>query len=128
MTKTELIGRARRAKTPEELMLIAKANSFDMSEEEAKAYFARFSKVGELSDDDLCNVSGGGCYSGDGRLVVSVLYSCDDWICHCGGTTHKSNFEGIVDTCVNCNRTYGCKSCKYCSYEKGLWLCNKHRK
>ena len=66
----ELIEKAKQAKFAEELLTLAKENKIELSEEEAKEYFERLNKSGELSDEELDNVSGGGCYYKDGRLVV----------------------------------------------------------
>ena len=65
----ELIAKAKEAKSPEELMALAKENSMELTEESAKAYFHQLNpKTGELSDDELDNVAGGGCQSNNGRL------------------------------------------------------------
>ena len=56
----ELVAKAKEAKTPEELMALAKENGIELTEEEAKAYFDRLHpQTGELSDSELDNVSGG---------------------------------------------------------------------
>lgn len=60
----ELIAKAKEAKTAEELMALAKESGEEITEESAKAYFDLLNpKTGELSDDELDNVSGGGCYA-----------------------------------------------------------------
>lgn len=72
----ELIEKAKQAKSAEELLAIAKENGIEATEEEAKQYFAQLHPAtGELSDNELDNVSGGGCHKGDGRLVVMMLYN-----------------------------------------------------
>ena len=87
----ELIAKAKGTKTPEELAALAKESSIDLTEEEAKAYFEQLHpKTGELSDDELDNVAGGGCHNGGNTCGVAAY----------------------------------CRSCQYCTYEKGLWLCN----
>ena len=59
-----MIGKAKTAKSAEELLEIAKANGVEMTAEEAATYFAQLNpKSGELSDNELDNVSGGGCLS-----------------------------------------------------------------
>ena len=56
----EMMEKARAAKTAEELLEIAKANGVEMTEDEAKTYFAQLNpKSGELDEDLLVNVSGG---------------------------------------------------------------------
>ena len=62
MTHEEMILKAKEAKTAEELLAFAKENGMELSEEGAKAYYEQFHKSGELSDDELGNVSGGGCH------------------------------------------------------------------
>ena len=68
----ELLAKAKEMKTPEELMSLAKENGIELTEESAKAYFDRLHpQTGELSDDELDNVAGGGCYSSGGRLKTT---------------------------------------------------------
>ena len=83
----ELLAKAKEAKTPEELLALAKESSIDLTEEEAKAYFEQLHpKTGELSDDELDNVAGGGCHAKDGRLVGTIGHICDNFCCQfCGG-------------------------------------------
>lgn len=61
MEKKELLEKARQANSPEELLALAKENNFPMNEENAKDYFEKLHKTGELSDDELDSVAGGGC-------------------------------------------------------------------
>ena len=83
----ELVAKAKEAKTPEELMALAKENGVELTEESAAAYFDRLHpQTGELSDSELDNVSGG-CGGGyvDGRpkprfaVGETVLY-IHSWI------------------------------------------------
>ena len=60
----EQITKAKAAKSVEELLAIAKENGMELTEEEAAKYFAEWHKEGELSDEELNNVSGG-CGSSD---------------------------------------------------------------
>ena len=65
---SEMIEKAKTAKSAEELLEIAKANGVEMTEDEAATYFAQLNPTsGELSDDDLNNVAGGasGCSEED---------------------------------------------------------------
>ena len=56
----EMMEKARAAKTAEELLEIAKANGVEMTEDEAKTYFAQLNpKSGELDEDLLEGVAGG---------------------------------------------------------------------
>ena len=75
----ELIAKAKEAKTPEELMSLAKDNGVEMTGESAKAYFEQLHPTaGELSDEELDNVAGGGCQEVNRRLDVTVKPKCDD--------------------------------------------------
>ena len=125
----ELLEKAKRAKSAEELLILAKENGMEMTEEEAKAYYAQLNPVsGEIADDELENVAGGGCHSKDGRLVVTTRHSCDFWTCICGNTYTTRTFVGrnmlIVCSRTGCGRVMCCENCQHMSYEGGLWLCN----
>lgn len=55
----EQTKKAKTAKSVEELLALAKENGMELTEEEAAKYFAEWHKEGELSDEELDNVSGG---------------------------------------------------------------------
>ena len=62
----ELIAKARSAKSAEELFELAKANEMEITEEDAKLYFAQLNANGAVADDELDAVAGGGsCPGGD---------------------------------------------------------------
>ena len=123
----ELFAKAKEVKTPEERLSLAKENGMEMTEESAKAYFEILHpKAGELADEELDNVSGGGCRKSDGRLVVSAGYTCGYWECkRCG--VRASNSGGLR-RCGVCGNLPDCNHCYWCSIEKGLWLCNNKDK
>ncbi len=108
----KMLEKAKNAKSVEELLSLAKENGFELTEEEAKAYFAKINaKVGELSDDELDDVSGGGKCGTiyyENRPVVSGFNSCDLFIKE--GTLEK--IPGGY-----------CKDCKYSKDTGGLLLC-----
>ncbi len=56
-----MIEKAKKAGTPEELIDMAKINNVDLTAEEAKVYFDKLNKCGELTEDELSDISGGGC-------------------------------------------------------------------
>jgi hypothetical protein len=56
----ELIAKVRAAKSPEELLELAKANNVELTAEEAKTYYEQLHTNGAISDDDLEAVAGGG--------------------------------------------------------------------
>ena len=55
----ELLEKAQTAKSPEELIQMAKTENIDLSAEEAAKAFAKLNASGELSDEELDNVAGG---------------------------------------------------------------------
>ncbi|MBD5482277.1 MAG: hypothetical protein HDR15_07120 [Lachnospiraceae bacterium] len=130
----ELMAKAREVKSAEELLALAKENDVELTEEQANAYFEQMNTTGELSDDELDSVAGGGCYKGN-RLVVSYCHACKWWTCKkCGGGTKPHpTIHDPREMVHDCQKgRYGqtefhCTSCKQCSYEKGLWLCNDYR-
>ncbi len=118
----ELLEKAKQAKSPEELIALAKENGTEMTEESAKAYFDQLHKSGELADDELDNVAGGACHTKDGRMIVTVCDCCTAFTCKkCGGRFFDTSY---LPVCNNCGYAAICDHCKSCSYEKGLWLCN----
>ena len=59
---SEIMEKAKQAKSADALLTIAKENGMEMTEEEAKAYYAQLHPAsGEIADDELENVAGGGC-------------------------------------------------------------------
>ncbi len=129
----EMIEKAKAAKTAEEILALAKENNMEMTEEEAKAYFEQFHKSGELSDDELDNVAGGGCHASDGRLITTIGNNCSHWHCKkcynghyaisrrsdASGKKHLCYDDKVFDDC--------CNNCYFCSYEGGTWYCNNSK-
>ena len=56
----ELLEKAKMAKTAKELLAMEKAENIELTEEQAAKAFAELNKMGELSDEELDNVAGGG--------------------------------------------------------------------
>jgi len=107
----EAIAKAKQAKSVEELLTLAKESGVEMTAEQAQEYYTQLHpKSGELADDELDNVAGGGCHDlGNGQLVVTLDYSCDLWECNgCGGTELSPN------KCANC----------YYLFYNGMLLCS----
>ena len=127
----ELLEKARKAESAEALKALAKENEYDMSDDEASAYFAQMHKSGELSDEEMENVSGGACHN-NGHMVTTLFNGCTGWLCE----THKmpvKMFEDGYDACATypqtgCTKSHYCKTCYYCHYERGLWLCYNPKK
>lgn len=123
----EILEKAGQAKSAEELIALAEENGYPLDEERARKYFGQLNRSGELSDEELDNVAGGGCYR-NGRLIVTMKNSCDLYECaSCGqrisggrclnAKTHSCKVElNFISSC--------CHTCRYCSYEHGMWYCN----
>ena len=125
ISNEELIAKAREAKSAEELLALAKENNVELTEEEAKAYFEQMNKTGELADDELDSVAGGGCHKKDGRLVVALFYNCKDWVCqYCGKPETNRSWHSCKHRVDGLSLSIDCVNCKQHSYEKGLLLCN----
>lgn len=119
----ELIAKAREAKSPEELLALAKENEIELTEESAAAYFEQLNpKTGELADEELDNVSGG-CRTKNGDKIVTVGHCCDRFRCkYCGHGKGRSKYYKLR-VCRNCGVSADCNHCYHCNYQRGLWLC-----
>lgn len=103
----EMIEKAKVAKTAEELLEIAKAEGVEMTADDAAAYFEQLNpKSGELSDDDLDNVAGGGC-GGSVRAGDNVRVTSGETCQICGGNTGTVKSVGAFGVgavvCHNCS-------------------------
>ena len=79
----EMMEKAKTAKSMQELLEMAKAENIELSAEEAETAFEKLNKSGELSDDELDNVSAG-CYeSGD-----TPKFSVGQHVGVCAGRGH----------------------------------------
>ncbi len=109
----ELLEKAKMAKSPEELTLLAKENGFDLTEEEANTYFTRLNhKSGEVADDELEDAAGGercGTIYDSGRPVITILNSCEYF-------EREKTREKIP------NGGY-CKNCVWAETRTGALLC-----
>lgn len=125
----ELVEKAKKTETAQELIALAQENGIELSREEADGYIERFHAVGELSDEELDNVAGGGCYL-EGKyydnLIVTHQYGCSWWKCKkCMNGAMKAKKEGgkIVGVCEKCGASTVCGQCYYMLYGRGVWYC-----
>ncbi|MFA9465802.1 MAG: hypothetical protein ACERKN_16090 [Velocimicrobium sp.] len=99
----ELIAKAKEAKTKEELLTIAKENGEDITAEQADTYFELLNKIsGELADEDLDNVAGGG-----GSNEIAPSPPCP----RCGSDNTTGSYlnplKGYIEyKCLNCHNFY----------------------
>ena len=118
----ELLAKAKEAKTPEELLTLARENGAELTAESAKMYFDLLlhPQTGELSDDELDNVSGGACGTTYYEACMANSY-CSDYICsRCGsrgiivrnGELRCSGCLAYNPRCWNCMNSIGDKRSK----------------
>ena len=139
MMNEEIIAKAKKAKSVEELIALAKENGIELTEEEANTYLAQLNpKKGEISDDELDVVSGGGCETKvDGKKYTVVTSACK-----CFTGQYLSNFvsrENLGMTVRTDNPELRmiwvgktgskienkCGSCAYLGFKDGIGYCEK---
>ena len=94
-----LILKAKEAKSVEELIALAKETGIELNEEDAKKYFEQLNaKKGELSDDELDAVAGGGCLGEEERYCP--------------------NCQTRLELRASCHGLYSFYQCNNCGYEE----------
>lgn len=129
-----LYEQARGAKSAEELISLAKTAGIDLGEENAKQLFAQLNRSGELSDDELNNVAGGGCKSSSGRTVVTSGCNCftgcfkpiyrDKGWRDANDVVRDDNLSIRFFWYLN-SAHETCGSCRYLEFEGGTGVCGK---
>ncbi len=104
----EQLAKAKKAKSAEELLALAKENGIELAEEKAAEYYAELHKEGELADEELDNVAGGSsCINGRSYSDDPPHYlitTCGNW-CDKFKVVNKESLSGT--------------SCDNCAYRKG---------
>lgn len=123
--KEAIIEKAKQTRSAEELLALAEENSIELTREQAQVYFAQLNpQSGELADEELDNVAGGGsCDSGvktydlNGYLNVAGTDFCNTyWTCVCGAKgVSQSKYQ-----CLSCQRPLYCNTCLYFVAEQGI--------
>ena len=91
-----LIAKAKATKSAQELLALAKENNVEMTEEQAKIYFAQLNASGTVSDEELDAVVGGGC--GDDEYILK---------CHACGSTEIDDCHDAIN-----GQYYRCRICR----------------
>ena len=135
MLDEKLLQKARKAKSKEELMLLAKENSITLTDQEAEEYLESFEgslKLGELGDDELDDVSGGACKTtvNDKKyVVVSSGVKCfTGFYEEVEGVFNGYNSKSGGNALWFLNSGSGCCGrCKYLAFTNGgtLGYCSK---
>ncbi len=127
---TEPIQKAKQAKSSEELLALARENGQELTEEEAQFYFEKLNKRGELSDNKLENVAGGGCNSQQmPSNYVYTYHSCYLWVCNrCGKTISEQ--RKTPTECGYSKLDFFCFQCKYSRFDDtfGCFCCENPSK
>ena len=100
MTHEEMLLKAKEAKSAEELLAIAKENGMELTEESAKAYYEQFHKTGELDDNELDNVAGGGCRDMQEATFRFYTKTCPQ--CGCADLYERGTVERPYYICSKC--------------------------
>jgi hypothetical protein len=127
----ELIAVAKKAANPEELLALAKEEGLEITSEAAADYFTKLHpEDGELSDDELDNVSGGGCLDDNTPSGKKVKANglCDWFQCACnqGSASYTTNKDGPVKRyCAYCSRELKCQNCRRAQKYSGNYYCTR---
>lgn len=112
----ELMKKARAAESVEELMALAKENDIELTRETAEEYFESLNQSGEMSDEEMDNVAGGGCGSSSGSDLRQEGYKCPQ----CGSDNIElcaiSGGKLPILTCSACG--YTDSECRFIKAEK----------
>ena len=137
----ELIEKAKALNTVEELLALAKESGIEMTQQEATGYFAQLHPVsGELSDDELDDVAGGGCSgtTDDGKkyTVVSSGLQCYNGLYKRGAEakadttiiTYRDNVKNNTGlrnlwATMACNASGVCGTCLYLCFDGSTGYC-----
>jgi predicted ribosomally synthesized peptide with nif11-like leader len=78
--KPELLEKLKDARTPEAVVAVARAEGFDFTEEDMRAFAGEQAGKGiPLSDEELGKAAGG-LYDDNGRPITTPAYGCSHWL------------------------------------------------
>ena len=136
----EILAKAKAAKSPEELIELAKENGKEMTAEEAESIFKSLSQGGELSDEELESAVGG-C----GGPKWNPTFDCEinrwecrwkfarypdeygdtgwsRWACKiCGNAVHTAGGNACCAHAKSFGPTLDCSSCKWSKDNAGCY-------
>ncbi|MDE6730905.1 MAG: hypothetical protein K2J71_09060 [Oscillospiraceae bacterium] len=122
----KLLEKARQTQSVAELIALAETNGITITQDEAENYFAQLqescNQSGELSDDELDNVSGGGCHvkvDGIQYTVVTSRHSCGRYRTDMGIVL----LGDLKDTWRRFSKEGQCGWCAYLKFKGGTGYC-----
>ncbi len=132
----ELIGKAKECKSAEELLALSKENNYPMSEEDAERIFTELHTEGELSEEELDNVSGGACHikvGGEKYTVVTNHNKCINGCYEAGFRYTDKGFDIIRNDNWALRSIWmpeisldgKCGSCLHLEFKNGTGYCGK---
>ena len=124
-----LLRKAKSAESPEELLALAKENRIELTPEQAREHFDRLHQTGELSDEELDNVAGGGCQTKVGGKKYTVVSSGVS--CFTGGFAYYCDSDGnLMPGAIPRSSGWSmfsskgcCGCCAHLRLHKGLGYC-----
>ncbi len=137
----ELIWKVKECETVEELLALAKENNYPLTEEDAAKIINERSQTGELSDDELDNVSGGGCtieWNGGIYDVVSSGKKCytgqyepgfetSGYIYLNGNKPLNNDHKQLRTTWASFSSKGCCGTCLHLRFQNNIGYCGKSR-
>ena len=104
MVSKELLEKARKCTTKEEILELAKAENVEVSDDEINVLLASTGTNKELSDDELENVAGGTCHSDYSFKELGITPETPY------GGYQDPSYHPVITTAGN-----------YCSIHPGFW-------
>jgi predicted ribosomally synthesized peptide with nif11-like leader len=95
----EQLEAAKKAKSPEELVAMAKEQGVAITAEQAKAFLTP--PIGEISDEELANVAGGGCGNSPDDFSKCPKCGSRDIVFSEGSINHHNRYTLSTNTLCN---------------------------
>ena len=139
MNVQEVMERAHEAKSSEELLALARELNIELTEEDAEEAFGLLHRKGELAEEELENVAGGGCdtsVDGSEYTVVSTGTDCftskyvpnylyDSWGVVTDGPLYTTDNKALRATWQFFAAERCCGRCRWLSFKGGIGYCSK---
>ncbi len=121
----ELIAKARQASSSEEIMKIAEENDIEMCKEEAEMIYKQLHTSGEVSDEELESVAGGGCKGSGGLTIVTSACKCFNGQFEQADLSRSSDMQIMwsVFSGGGNNTKKVCGECKHLVFKSGIGYC-----